>query len=136
MFSHYGVLIFWISKATCTHAHTHAYALGHMHARVRAHTHKYVIFIAFPRQQCFANRLSVTLYVHCLSCSDYPQAEIPCRGGTKYISLEWRKFYLAFGRSYLQGTLCLYTRPNGVKSCKSIIFVFIVPITSNIIMHS
>ena len=37
----------WISKATCTHAHAHAHAL--------AHTHKYVIFIAFPRQQWFAN---------------------------------------------------------------------------------
>ena len=31
-----------------------------------SHTHKYVILIAFPRQQVLWTRLSVTLYVHCL----------------------------------------------------------------------
>ena len=53
---------------------------GYMHARVctwtraRAHTHaqtlrqKYVIFIAFPRQQWSRTRLSITFYVHWLSC--------------------------------------------------------------------
>ena len=41
----------WISKSTCTHAHSHAHALGHTHA----HTHNYVIFIAFSRDQWFAN---------------------------------------------------------------------------------
>ena len=43
----------WISKATCTHEHIHAYAPVHTHACTRAH--KYVIFIALPRQQWFAN---------------------------------------------------------------------------------
>ena len=44
----------WISKAT--------------RARTRVHTHKYVIIIAFPRQQWSRIRRSVTLYVHCLPC--------------------------------------------------------------------
>jgi hypothetical protein len=42
-----------ISKATCTHSHIHSHASCHKHARAR--THKYVILIAFPRQQWFAN---------------------------------------------------------------------------------
>ena len=40
----------WIPKATDTHS-------------------EYVILIAFPRQQWLRERaLSITLYVHCLSC--------------------------------------------------------------------
>jgi hypothetical protein len=39
----------WICTATCTQAHAHAHALG------RTQTHKYGIFIAFTRQQWFAN---------------------------------------------------------------------------------
>ena len=35
------------------HAHAHAHTPGQ--ANARAHTHKYLIFIAFPRKQCFAN---------------------------------------------------------------------------------
>jgi hypothetical protein len=37
----------WICKATRSHARAHA--------RTRSHTHKYIIFIAFPRQQRFSN---------------------------------------------------------------------------------
>ena len=56
---------------------------GYMHAHVctrprvsarthaRAHTHKYIIFIAFPRQQWFENAPQYSLYIHCLSCSLY-----------------------------------------------------------------
>jgi hypothetical protein len=51
---------YWISKATCTHAHPHA----------QTRALKYVIFIAIPQQQWFANapryyvirRLSVLLH--------------------------------------------------------------------------
>jgi hypothetical protein len=41
----------WISKATCTQAHTHAYESGKTHARKHAHIEKYVIIIAFPRHK-------------------------------------------------------------------------------------
>jgi hypothetical protein len=34
-----------------SYMHTHAHSLGHIHACAHAHAHKYVIFIAFPRQQ-------------------------------------------------------------------------------------
>jgi hypothetical protein len=65
-------------------AHTHCmlHKRGYMHARTRsrsrvpirthahAHPDKYVIPIAFPRQQWFHERACVTLYVHCLSCYD------------------------------------------------------------------
>jgi hypothetical protein len=51
----------WISKATCAQVHAHARAS----VRARTHTQKYVILIAFPRQQWFRERASV-LYVHCL----------------------------------------------------------------------
>ena len=52
-----------LSKRGCMHTLTHMHmptrpgTLTHMSARVRAHTHthKYVIFIAFPRQQWFPN---------------------------------------------------------------------------------
>ena len=52
----------WISKTIYTHTHARAHASG------RTHTHRYIIIIAFSRQQWFANALNVTLYVHCLSC--------------------------------------------------------------------
>ena len=45
----------WKSKATCTYAHAHSQAPGYMHARTHAHADQYVILIAFPRQQWFAN---------------------------------------------------------------------------------
>jgi hypothetical protein len=43
----------WISKAIHAYVHSHAHALGHTYTHT--HTHKYVIFIAFARQQWFAN---------------------------------------------------------------------------------
>jgi hypothetical protein len=54
----------WISKAVCTYAYAHAHALGYPYARTRKHTHtgEYVTKVSWTR-------LSVTLYVHCLSCS-------------------------------------------------------------------
>ena len=53
----------WKSKATCTYAHAHAQAPGYPQARTHAQacTHKPISNTAFPR-------LSVTLYVPCLSC--------------------------------------------------------------------
>ena len=55
------------------HAHTHMHKTtrpGHPHARIK----KYVILIAFPRQQWFRKRTSyVTLFVHCLSCCISPR---------------------------------------------------------------
>jgi hypothetical protein len=58
----------WIRKVT----RTHAQANGHTH--LRGHAHTVVIFIAFPRQQWFANSFNVKLYVHCLSCSPFSTA--------------------------------------------------------------
>jgi hypothetical protein len=49
-------LVWWISKATRAHVPGHA------------HTYKFVIIIAFPRQQYSRMRLNVTLHVHCLYC--------------------------------------------------------------------
>ena len=51
----------WISKDTCKHAHAYVHALGKMHARVCAHTHNH-------GNSDSRTRLSVSLYVHCLSC--------------------------------------------------------------------
>jgi hypothetical protein len=73
--SQYGAC--WIIKATYTHppAHinepgtrTHARASTRTHTHTHTHTHKYIILIAFPRQQWSRMCLSVTLYVHWLSC--------------------------------------------------------------------
>ena len=55
----------WVSKAARSHAHAHAYVPGHL--RARAHTQKYVMIVAFLTQQWFCERLTVTLYVYCLS---------------------------------------------------------------------
>ena len=55
-------------------AHTHCMLdkQGYMHVRAytrpRARRQKCVILIAFPRNDDSRTRLSVTLYVHCLSC--------------------------------------------------------------------
>ena len=46
----------WISKATRTQAVAHAL--------VRSHTQKYVILIAFPRQQWLRERASVLRYTY------------------------------------------------------------------------
>ena len=63
---------FWVSKATCAHAHAHVHALAHplthalAHARTHTHTEKYVIVTAFPWQQWFPKLVRITLYVHCV----------------------------------------------------------------------
>jgi hypothetical protein len=62
----------WISEAICTKAHGRVHALTptHMHAltlkRACANTHaqKYVIFIAFSRQQLLFERASVLRYAY------------------------------------------------------------------------
>jgi hypothetical protein len=61
----------WISKATYTHAHKHAHAPRHTHES--AHAHKYVIssLLLYHYNDDSQMRLSVTLYVHCLSCVLY-----------------------------------------------------------------
>ena len=47
-------------KQGYTHAHVHALAPGH----TRAHTHKYVILIAFPRQQWLRERALMLRYTY------------------------------------------------------------------------
>ena len=64
----------WISKATCTHAHAHAQPLGHKHTCARAHTDKYVILIAFPRQQQFAK--APQCYVICTRWFKYDRDKL------------------------------------------------------------
>ena len=54
----------WISKATRAHAHASGHPSTHTHANARAHTQKYVIFIAFPRQQWFHERASMLRYTY------------------------------------------------------------------------
>ena len=62
----------WFSKAACTYAHAHVHVLGYprAHTLKQAYTHRRIC-----NTSCFSaativswTRLSVTLYVHCLSC--------------------------------------------------------------------
>ena len=49
---------------TPTHGRTHAHACIHPQSRAHAYAHKFVILIAFPRQQLFCKRVSVSCYTH------------------------------------------------------------------------
>jgi hypothetical protein len=52
---------YWISNATCVHAHDSARAVRpHPHT----HTQKYVALIAFPRQLSFREGASVLRYMY------------------------------------------------------------------------
>jgi hypothetical protein len=64
----------WISKATCTLAHVYANAAGH--------THKYVIFIAFPRQQWLRERALVLRYTN-IACLVYALNYAGIRSGDR-----------------------------------------------------
>ena len=61
----------WIVKATREQVQASARAPTptRTHSSACSRTQKYTILIAFPRQQLFRERLSVTLYVHCSYCS-------------------------------------------------------------------
>ena len=57
----------WIIKATYMHAHAHTCVTGYPHVRTHARTHKYILLIAFARQQWFAKapQFYVIPYVVC-----------------------------------------------------------------------
>jgi hypothetical protein len=57
---------FWISKATCAHAHSHAHAPGH--PRTRAHKEIRTIYCFSTATMVSGTHLNVALYVHCLYC--------------------------------------------------------------------
>jgi hypothetical protein len=63
----------WISKAICTYAHAHAHAPGH--ALTHTHTQICSTYCVSTATLVSGTRISVTVYVHCVSCS-YP---ISCR---------------------------------------------------------
>ena len=54
------------TKAECTYAHAHAHAPMYPHSRTRndAHTDQYIILIAFPLQQRFRERASMSRYTY------------------------------------------------------------------------
>ena len=69
----------WIINATRAYGHTHAHTPGHFlhtythyagtHAHAHIHTEKYLILVAFPRQQTLRESASVLLrytYIVCL----------------------------------------------------------------------
>jgi hypothetical protein len=58
----------WVKKATCTDTHAHAHALGSTHKHARAHTHTCNIYFFSHSNSYSVTRLSVTLYLPCLSC--------------------------------------------------------------------
>ena len=74
----------WISKGTCAQTHTHALGThtpasnyAHTHTHACTYTQKYVIF-SFTATAVWWTRLSVTLYLYCLSCF-----EMCCHGITQ-----------------------------------------------------
>jgi hypothetical protein len=63
----------WINKAICVHAY--AYAKARAGARTRTHTDKYVILIAFSRQQPFLERVSKLRYTY-IACLVFVRFEL------------------------------------------------------------
>ena len=59
----------WLRKATRTRTSTRPRARPHTRTKARAHTKEYVILIVFFKATMVL-RLSVTLYVHYISCYD------------------------------------------------------------------
>ena len=53
---------YWINKATREKAHVHALATTYIHTHT--HTRKFVILIAFPRQQWFREGASLLRYAY------------------------------------------------------------------------
>jgi cytochrome b561 len=56
---HAGYVRLRARKHTPAPAPVHPYPQAHTHARTHTHTHKYVIPIAFPKQQWFCERASL-----------------------------------------------------------------------------
>ena len=67
----YGAYEFHATQ-TKLHARTCRHTPKRQGPRTHAYTQKYVLIIAFPRQQWSRTRLIVTFYVHCLSCVYLP----------------------------------------------------------------
>ena len=89
----------WISKAIRTHAHAQALAPGHTHTTcARAHTHTQTNIIPlFHGNNDSRKRLSVTLYVHCLSCKRHAMRSyvfllhcaLECKSSVSKLVLNW-----------------------------------------------